>query len=205
MEKLTAVIMQKRTPLTDERFRELLAESPEELRLRAERMRRPGAENTLLADRLARTMLGSRTGLPPGELVFERNPHGKPFLPQFPELHFNVSHSGAYIACAVAPMPVGIDVQVIAYPKNDVVKRFFTQREQRYVFEAIERDLHFCRIWTRKESYLKRVGVGVCAPLDSFDVLRQPEGLFREVALEGALCQICCDPSVAQVVEIAEM
>jgi len=147
-------------------------------------------------------MLSPYAKTPPEELVFERGPHGKPFLPGFPGLHFNISHSGCYIACAVAPVPVGIDVQMIALPKNDVAGRYFTTREQQYIAQGDNFALRFCRVWTMKESYLKRTGQGLSIPLDSFDVLEQPQGLFREIMLDGAICQICCDPATNPQFEI---
>ncbi len=38
---------------------------------------------------------------------------GKPFFPDRPELHFSLSHCKTAIACALAPAPVGVDVQEV--------------------------------------------------------------------------------------------
>ena len=36
------------------------------------------------------------------ELIFETNSDGKPYLKNYPELFFNISHSGEYAALAVS-------------------------------------------------------------------------------------------------------
>ena len=40
-----------------------------------------------------------------------RTETGKPYLRLHPELFFNISHSGEWIACVLGNVPVGIDIQ----------------------------------------------------------------------------------------------
>lgn len=40
-----------------------------------------------------------------------RTETGKPYLRLHPELSFNISHSGDWIACALGDAPVGLDIQ----------------------------------------------------------------------------------------------
>ena len=37
--------------------------------------------------------------------------HGKPFFTLEPGIHYNISHSGKYVACIFAPQEVGLDIQ----------------------------------------------------------------------------------------------
>ena len=46
------------------------------------------------------------------ERMLTKGENGKPYLHGYPEIHFNISHSGAYAVCALAGIPVGIDIQI---------------------------------------------------------------------------------------------
>ena len=68
------------------------------------------------------------------------------------------------ILIAVATAPVGVDVEAVALP--DVagqVAELLHPAERAELFAAApsERAMVFTRLWTRKEAYLKGVGVGV--------------------------------------------
>ena len=69
--------------------------------------------------------------------LLERTEDGKPFIPGLPDIHFNLSHSGEYIACAFSDKEIGLDLQEHSRPKTSILriaKRFFTARE----YEAIQ-------------------------------------------------------------------
>ena len=169
-------------------------------RARAEKFRRrEDGENTVLGELLLKELLQKLTGL--SSISLGRDSFGKPFLPEEPGIQVNISHSGDFIACAVAPKLVGIDVQVCDRASPALVKRFFAPEEARYVMDGDPEGqrLRFCRIWAMKESYIKRDGRGLRIPLNSFDVLllqRDQPDLFREVPLAPrANCQLCCAAS----------
>lgn len=72
------------------------------------------------------------------------------------DFHFNISHIHNAIAVAVADSPIGIDIERIR-PVNDlIVRRFYSVREQKYVYgTADEVDRRFSEVWTLKEAYIK--------------------------------------------------
>ena len=43
--------------------------------------------------------------------MLERTEDGKPFIPGLADIHFNLSHSGDYIACAFSDQEVGLDLR----------------------------------------------------------------------------------------------
>ena len=197
---LHGVVLEKTRPL--EEYDRLLARVSEACRERAARFRRRiDGENTVLGELLLREMLLRLTGC--ASVSLGRDPLGKPFWREEPAVQVNISHSGDFVACAVAPAPVGIDVQVSSQASPALVRRFFAPEEAQYVMdgEADGQALRFCRIWTMKESYIKRDGRGLRIPLNSFDVLqlqREQPKLFCEIPLAPrASCQICCDVSLA--------
>ena len=91
---------------------------------------------------------------------------GKPYLVQHPEIHYNISHSGCYVVCAVSGSEVGIDIQekrVIALDK--IGRKIFSPEEYREFLKSEEKQDIFFRQWVRIESYLKWTGEGITRKL----------------------------------------
>lgn len=93
---------------------------------------------------------------------------------ELPEVHFSISHSGAYWACAVSDAPVGLDLQEERPVKAEkLARRFFHPAEVEWL--AARDWQQFCRIWAYKESWLKYTGEGMGAGLDGFSVVGAAE------------------------------
>jgi len=90
-----------------------------------------------------------------------RGANGKPFLPEHPEVHFNLSHCPKAAACVVSDRPVGIDVEEIAPLDWDVARRVLSDAELADVRAADEPEVAFARYWTRKEAFVKMTGEGI--------------------------------------------
>ncbi len=96
--------------------------------------------------------------------------HGKPYLAGFLDVHFSITHSGGFWACAVGPDEVGLDIQ--EEMDNDtqaIAKRFFHPSEISWLETNGWED--FFRIWTMKESFIKFTGKGLMEGLDHFSVI----------------------------------
>ncbi|MEI7797099.1 MAG: hypothetical protein WCI06_10775, partial [Methylococcaceae bacterium] len=90
-----------------------------------------------------REILVDYVQIPAAELVFERGEFGKPTLRDFPEWHFNVSHSSEKMLLAISDeMPVGIDIEQIKPRRSlaDLVKKCFAPSEQTYWFNLPENE-----------------------------------------------------------------
>lgn len=85
---------------------------------------------------------------------------------------FNISHSGAWVVCAIADTEVGIDVEEIKPIDFSVSQCFFSKREHQQLMMQREelRLAYFYNLWTMKESYIKCKGKGLSIPLNSFTV-----------------------------------
>ena len=105
------------------------------------------------------------------DLRIEPEKYGKPYLPDMPEVHFNLSHSGSYAMCIVSPTPAGCDIEKIETRSIDGVIRCLSPSEQTAARESEE---NFFRIWTLKESILKLSGKGLGIALNSFEVSLDP-------------------------------
>ena len=99
-------------------------------------------------------------------------PFGKPYLENSP-FHFNLSHSGSRVICAVSDAAVGCDIEAVRPAELKLAARFFCPEEYRRIAEAAEgeeRDGLFCRYWTLKESFIKADGRGMSLPLNGFRI-----------------------------------
>lgn len=104
--------------------------------------------------------------------------YGKPYLREKPDLQFNLSHAGKYVAAVFSETAVGIDIEYMRTAKLAVAKRFFTADEYAYLQSVLAEhgdgewlNREFAWLWTRKESYIKAVGDGMHLPLADFEVL----------------------------------
>lgn len=110
----------------------------------------------------------------------EKDVFGKPYFPEYPGIHFSLSHTKGCVCCALSETQVGVDVEKQRPQKyQERILRRFSREEQR-LWEAApqeERERLFFRMWVLKESYVKAEGQGLRIPLDSFSVL--PEGFLE--------------------------
>ncbi|AQS04673.1 4'-phosphopantetheinyl transferase family protein [Clostridium beijerinckii] len=128
---------------------------------------------TLIGEILIRTIIVEKLKIDNKCIRFSKNEYGKPYLKDYPNFNFNISHSGEYVLCVVDNKPVGIDIEEIKYIEyEEIAKRFFTAREFDYIVnqELCFQLNSFYEIWTLKESYIKCLGQGLSIPLKSFSI-----------------------------------
>lgn len=90
----------------------------------------------------------------------------KPYLRDYPNAQFNISHSGQFVACAVFDRPIGVDVQEIVSYRRDVAKCVFNPGEILQIESSPAPSDEFTKLWTQKEAYLKMLGIGFAHSLD---------------------------------------
>ena len=126
-----------------------------------------------------REILGAALGCAPGEIEYVYGPYGKPALTVSRELEFNLSHTtGMALVALSRGGPLGVDVEVVRRddPPLDVADRFFSPAELRQLEATSPADkaVAFFRCWTRKEAFIKALGLGLQRDLQSFDVSLAP-------------------------------
>lgn len=98
---------------------------------------------------------------------------GKPECMDGPAI--SVSHSGDFLACAVAPRgAVGVDIETRP-PRaslDGIAERYFTPAEARWVGD--DPGTRFPLLWVLKEAYLKALGVGLAGGLGSLECRLEP-------------------------------
>ena len=97
--------------------------------------------------------------------------NGKPYLLDYPDIYFNISHSEQKVLVVFSDVEIGCDIEYLASMKDlGVAERFFCQSEYAYLLEQEkgEQAAAFYRLWTLKESFLKATGLGLKLSLDKF-------------------------------------
>lgn len=150
------------------------------------------------------------------EMLYDEN--GRPFFPDYPDLHISLSHSGTKVMAVLSRMEVGCDTERIAEPNLRISERFFASGENLYVSSGeIESDkaLRFYRMWTLKESFLKCTGLGMKFPMDEFEIVIDVNGIsviqnrfegdfyFREFSVGDGYAYSLCgrDPGIPEIPE----
>ncbi|MBO0862855.1 MAG: 4'-phosphopantetheinyl transferase superfamily protein, partial [Chloracidobacterium sp.] len=151
---------------------------------RAERFHRPADRRRFIAGRgILRKIISTYLALAPDKVRFAYNKYGKPFISDDHNrgaLSFNLSHSNGMALYAIASeRRVGIDVENMRedFATLEVAERFFSKDECE-AWKAVPRDQRtkaFFNCWSRKESYIKAIGMGVSYPLDEFTVSLTPD------------------------------
>ncbi len=113
-----------------------------------------------------REWIGEESGLQsaiPLSLSYTYGEDGKPYLTDYPGLHFSLSHSGSYVIAAFSEEEVGIDIQEHRPMQCDIAERFFSEEDKKQIAQRIaegEKDAFF-RLWAVKEAYMKLTGEGL--------------------------------------------
>lgn len=71
------------------------------------------------------------------DISIEKEPGGKPYASignQVARLNFNISHTSGVGVVAFSECSIGVDIEKIHEPDYRIVRRFFVESEQRYIW-----------------------------------------------------------------------
>jgi 4'-phosphopantetheinyl transferase len=125
----------------------------------------------ILGRGLLRDFVGRYLGVAPAMVIFKYSDTGKPYVDMAahgggiatPCLHFNVSHSGAWLLYGFClDVECGVDIEYINHKNNylSIAKRFFhcTEFDHLQAMDPVRRAAAFCKLWVLKEAYAKATG-----------------------------------------------
>ena len=157
----------------------------------------PEKTRTVMAELLIRWLLAAYSGRPLAEIFLDWEKNGKPFWPGG-NLQFNLSHSGAWVACSLGSFANGVDVEAFQPLDSALAQNFFRQDEYSYLMALplSQRYREMIRFWTLKESFLKYTGMGMQGKLEDANCLKLPHGendvAARSFQLpDGAWLSVC--------------
>jgi 4'-phosphopantetheinyl transferase len=142
-------------------------------RRRAEALETPDLQHRyLLAHAATRHLLGQALGLPPRDVRIAREacprcgaPGGRPVVAEpTGSLHFSVSASKHLVLIGLASAAVGVDVEAVPSLRavSEATELLHPAEREELLSMAPEVRLPtFARLWSRKEAYLKGIGVGL--------------------------------------------
>ena len=129
-----------------------LSSVSEERRAQASRfIHQADAYRSVLGEALTRATLSRLTGIRAENLIFSHNTYGKPYLAQYPETSFNVSHSGDWVALISGGTDeIGVDVEKVSPIDLQIAERFFSPQENTFLAaQPSDQQLDtFYRLWT---------------------------------------------------------
>lgn len=104
--------------------------------------------------------------------IIETEKDGKPYISNHENIHFNMSHAGRMVACAISDKEIGIDIEKID-PLIDmkIAQTFFYNSEYNNIKKSDKRVDQFFKYWVLKESYMKYTGLGFLLDLDKFEII----------------------------------
>ena len=142
-------------------------------------------------------------GLRERDMEYVEGEHGKLAFASHPQLHFNLSHSGLLVACAMGDKPVGVDVQTIVKLRRSLVNYTMSEAEIARLdamASVEEQELFFTQLWTLKECYVKATGRGLSHEFPSFEITDEgevvplselsPKAIFKTFQLDGAVASV---------------
>ncbi len=127
---------------------------------------------TVAGEMLVKIHIADTLKIAPETLKIIADENEKPYIENC-SIHFNISHCENILVYAFSDSEIGIDIEKIKPISLSVLKRFFSEDEQKFVLGHLagEKDSGKCenaetlekfyRIYTLKEAICKKSGVGI--------------------------------------------
>lgn len=129
-------------------------------------------------------------------LRFGKGKCGKPYLVDYPDIHFNISHTKNAVFCAVSNEgEIGADTEKIVFPPYEIINSCFSDDEINYMNSKDDehKKKAFFEIWTKKEAYLKKDGTGLVRNLKKIDSLKSNNVFYYTFFKSDYVFSVCTD------------
>ena len=116
--------------------------------------------NCLCANVLRKYLIFKLFGIEFEKQQLTFNDFNKPYLKNYDNIFFNVSHSDCFVVCAINNKEIGVDIQKITKYNDQIAKYIFDNNEYESLKFSKNIDLLFTKLWAKTESILKLQGKG---------------------------------------------
>ncbi len=156
---------------SDELFKRSLMLLPDERQKKATAHRQKLDQKlSVLGDVLLNFGLKNEYGISE-KIRFSYSAKGKPHLSDYPQIHFNLSHCKNGVICAIHTSDVGVDIETVAAYDAQLTEYVCNEHELKLISKSENKALAFTKIWTKKESLMKKNGVGLSDDLKTIDTI----------------------------------
>ncbi len=161
----------------------------------AERQRYESAGLNFLRTRLIlKELLAHHASCDITDIQLAYGEQGKPYLPDYPELHFNMSHTAELLVIAIDQHPIGIDIELMRPRRNltRLASRIMTEESyERFIQKGAQIE-DFYAHWCVCEALIKQAGSSIwCAEQFPFVIREGAVVLGFECELRVELLQPC--------------
>lgn len=122
-------------------------------------------------------------------LAISYHAQGKPYFPENPSIHFNISHCKKGVVCAISHAQIGIDIETIRPFHLKTAKHICNEEEFDFIVHSTSPDLAFSKLWSKKESLIKYTGKGLQTVLPS--ILKENTIPIEFYDYEGLIIHVC--------------
>jgi 4'-phosphopantetheinyl transferase len=137
----------------------------------------------IISHAVLKTILSKNLNKKPFEISLLSETKSKPIIVGNP-IFFNLTHTRDAFAFAISKQHyVGIDLEKINQSIDfiSIMKKYFSKKERDYILESgCNPRNRFFLLWTRKESLLKALGIGIINELSDIDVIDHVNVLNRK-------------------------
>jgi 4'-phosphopantetheinyl transferase len=149
---------------------------------------------------LLRTLLAQAHGGRPPDWALSAPDAGPPAVQGHAGIHLALSHSGGWVAAALAAVPVGVDIEAPARPRDldGLAALCCDEAERALLLEEApgQRETRFYEIWTAKEAWIKQHGEQLAPRRLAQIHLQRPQGLasphVRTWSAQGWMLALAC-------------
>ncbi len=122
------------------------------------------------------------------------------------DVFVSISHSGGSVACATAGVPVGVDLESLARPRDHLALaetvHSLTQQARLAALPVAVRAEVFLQAWTIKEAWLKAREQGLdFALMRVLDFDDDPQGDVAVAGVDGLVLAVACNPQLPLRIE----
>ena len=152
---------------------------------------------SLYSELTLRMGLTDMLGRGPEFYQFATRASGKPYLQNQSNIYFNLSHTKNAILCSISRIAeIGVDIEQIQRIDYNLLNHIAHPEEKLLIqlSPKAQHDLLFYRMWTRKEAYCKRTGVGIRQKLDIINTTTCEIGKkYFTWQTDNYICSIYCE------------
>lgn len=158
---------------------------------------------SLTAELLCKKIINDIYHIDLKDLHFNNNLYGKPYLYKYNNIDFSISHTENRVIFSVASFLIGLDIELkdrITANYPDIANNHFSHEEKISLYQSLNPHREFIKIWTKKEAYIKSIGLGLHAPLNQINTCNMPSSIFiKSIEYDSAIISACSHSSLEKI------